>query len=189
MASSRPFDPVTGLTGQQEAFAQAVAAHYLAGKPGLGYSDAHSLAYHHAPDTLPGTIYTEASLLASSPKVAQRIQQIKDQAQAQLAKKQAWNLERFLNQAEKHIDIALFDYPKRGPNVSAANGALEMIGRASGVLKDKPVEVQPVIRRVVVVLHHGARRDGPGVVEMEMLSEPGGTPGVADSVEAPQNES
>ena len=128
-------DPTTGLTPQQEAFAQAVAT-------GISLSDAYRQAYNVAPTTPGTTTWPDASALAKHPKVFPRIQALKQAAQATVAAEHAWTLGKMVTQAEKHMDVALQDHPRRGPNVSAANGALEIIGKVTGLLRADTVAIQ-----------------------------------------------
>ena len=66
------------------------------------------------------------------------------------------------------METALLPHFQRGPNVSAANGALELIARVTGLLTEKPREQAPVITHVTVVLNHGIDAEGRGrVVEGE----------------------
>lgn len=135
--------------------------------------------------------YSERSARSIGPENLQKpaVQQALAMKQQALAQRRLWTLERLVDQAEKHMEVALTDHPRRGPNVSAANGALEIIGRATGLLTDRPkVEAPAIITRITVVLHRG--RDGEGrerVVETSSRSledrvlEPGdgvGEPGL-----------
>jgi hypothetical protein len=106
------------------------------------------------------TAAQQASRLLRNVKVQQAIAA----SQKELAQRRLWNLDRMVEQAEKHLDVALSG-GFRG--VSAANGALELIGRVTGILSDKPRDPQiPVITRVVVVLDRGVDAEGrPQVVE------------------------
>ena len=145
------------LTHKQEKFAQLVAA-------GATQSDAYRQAYNVSPDTLPDTIHENASHLAADTNVLPRIQQLKAAAQAKVVAKHSWNLDKIVTQAEKHMEIALTGGSK---GVPAANGALELIGRATGLLSDKAREPQQQpITRVVIVLNHGAVPGGqPRITE------------------------
>lgn len=147
-------NPLTGLTPQQEAFAHALAF------DGLTESDAYRKTYHPSPDCRPATIHAEASRVAANPRVASRVAALRAAVAAAVVRKRAWDVARMVEQAETHMAVALTDHPRRGPNVSAANGALEIIGRATGILTDRPREVQPAITRVVIVLNRGD--DGEG---------------------------
>jgi hypothetical protein len=152
------------LTGKQEAFAQAVAS-------GSTQSDAYRQAYDVSLSCLPETIYENASKLAADANVSPRIQELKAQYQAAVVEQHAWTLNKLVSQAEKHMGVALEDHPRRGPNVSAANGALEIIGRVTGLLSDKPRQDQAVvITRITVVLDHGKDAEGrERIIEGEVI--------------------
>jgi nucleoid-associated protein YgaU len=70
-----------------------------------------------------------------------------------MATAQAWNLDRLVAELETQLEIARSGGAK---TVSAGNGALELIGRVTGILSDKAREAPMApITRVVVVLDHG----------------------------------
>ena len=168
------------LTAKQEAFAQAVAA-------GATQSDAYRQAYNVSPDTNPDTVCENASHLASNTNVAPRIQELKAALQKNIAERQVWTLDRIVTAAEEHRQLALQGGPK---GVPAANGALELIGRATGLLTERTRDAPPVaITRVVVVLNRGGGRQ-PEIVDSsirvlpEAESEDGASPEITESVEA-----
>ena len=146
------------LTHKQEHFAQLVAA-------GATQSDAYRQAYNPSPDSLDTTLWDEASALGRHPVVAPRIQELRQAAQAKMTASQAWNLDRMVTEAETNLDLS-----RTHKQLGSANGALEIIGRATGILSDKPQNSPPVqITRVVVVLSDGkqteARELSPHIVE------------------------
>ena len=125
------------LTHKQEHFAQLVAS-------GLTQSDAYKQAYDVSPDTLPGTVVQDASHLAAHPNVSPRIQELRQAALAKMTSAQAWNLDRMVSEAETNLDLS-----RTHKQLGSANGALEIIGRATGILSDKqqgspPVQVNAV---------------------------------------------
>ena len=164
-------DPTTGLTPQQEAFSQALAS-------GLSQSDASAKAYNWSPDTQRSTITEAASRLSADSNVIARVKQLRDLATTTVLVENAWTLSRMVKQAEKHMEVALVDHPRRGPNVSAANGALEIIGRATGLLSDKQKEQIPLlVTRITVVLDRGVDAEGNRrIVEGETRVLQGGEP-------------
>ena len=180
-------DPTTGLTPQQEAFAQAVAS-------GATQYAACLSAYNWSPDTPRPSVDENASRLVAQPKISARIQALRDAAHAAVAAEHAWTLFRMVKQAEKHMEVALLDHPRRGPNVSAANGALEIIGKVTGLLADKPTLPQAPIQIVFIsggktsqVLGIEGPAD-PGIVEgekAEALESPGVIPEVVFSRKVP----
>jgi phage terminase small subunit len=106
------------------------------------------------------TAAQQASRLLRNVKVQQAIAT----RQKRLADKRMWDAERLIDEAETNLELARSG-GWRG--VSPANGALELIGRVTGILSDKPREpTMPVITRVVVVLNRGLDAEGqPQVVE------------------------
>jgi hypothetical protein len=145
------------LTAKQERFAQLVAA-------GATQSDAYRQVYNPAPDTQQTTIADNAYTLAHHTEIAPMIQSLKDAAQKAAVGVQAWNLDRMVTEAQKQLEIAR-EGGWRG--VSSGNGALEIIGRVTGLLSDRAREpAAPQITRVVVVLNRGADAAGrPQIVE------------------------
>ena len=146
------------LTAKQERFAQLVAS-------GLTQSDAYRQAYDALPDSLPDTTWSNASQLAHIPQVISRIEEIRATLQAAAVAEIAWDKARLVREADRHRKLALGG-GWRG--VGSANGALEIIGRATGILSDKPRDQAPVqITRIVVVLSDGRTEPRPEL--------PGGT--------------
>jgi len=144
------------LTAKREAFAQLLAT-----SP-ISQVDAYRHTHDVSPDGSPATHYEEASRIAAIPEVAARIQQLKAIAQAKVVAKHSWTLDRVVTQAEKHLEIALSGGFK---GVPAANGALEIIGRATGILSDKARETPQVpITRVVIVLNQGPDPKGRPII-------------------------
>ena len=124
-----------GLTLQEEGFAQSVA-------DGISQFAAYNRNYNVRPDTPRSTVDQNASHLAT--KLKPRIEALIAAKQLLAIGTSAWTLDRMVSQAEKHMEVALTDHPRRGPNVSAANGALELIAKASGLLVQK-VEVSGAV--------------------------------------------
>ena len=153
-------DPITDLTPFQEAYCQALAT-----IPSPTQDQAYRIAFNVGPDTLPATIYESASRLSANPKIIARIQQLRQLATATVVAKHAWTLDRLVTEAETQLKDAR-EGGWRG--VSAGNGALELIARATGLLQEKPREQVPVITHVTVVLNHGVDAEGRArVVEGE----------------------
>ena len=146
-----------GLTLKQEAFAQAVAN-------GASLSAAYRVSYNVSPSTPGTTTWDDASELARHPLVRPRIQQLIAATQAAAVAETAWTKARLVEAAEAHRQTALTG-GWRG--VSSANGALEIIGRATGLLNDKADSSNPqIITRVTVVLNRGTDAEGqPRVTE------------------------
>lgn len=135
---------VSTLTAKQEHFAQLVAF-------GSNNSDAYRQAYNVAIDTLPETIWNKASRIASESKVRTRIDALKAGTEAALAEKRLWDLERVMESAEKNLDGAQNDH-----QWASANGALEFIGKVTGLVTNKPSVPGVQITRITVVLDPSA---------------------------------
>lgn len=140
---SRAKDPVTGLTAQQERFAQLVAA-------GATLSDAYRQAYNVRPGT-PGTTYWDhASELARHALVKPRIAALKADIEAATLAEIAWSQAKLVTEADRHRKLALSG-GWRG--VASANGALELIGKVTGLLTEKgpgniiPIQINFIIGR------------------------------------------
>lgn len=117
------------LTAKREAFAQAVAG---------GQSQA--AAYRSAFDAdrmSPGAVWTEASLLARNPQVAQRVGELKAEAEQVRRTRLVGREAEILAQIEFEATNARSDATRLR--------ALELLGRAAGLFVDR-VEVQQVDR-------------------------------------------
>lgn len=138
------------LTPKQEHFAQLLAS-------GLSQAEAYRQSYNVRPGTPWSTYHDDASELARHPLVSPRVKQLKDAIASQITARQAWNLDRIIREAEKNLEIA-----REHKQLGSANGALEIIGRATGLLTEKPREQVPQITRVVVVLDRGIASEAGG---------------------------
>ena len=155
---SAPVVTPQGLTAKQEAFAQAVAS-------GLSYSDAYRSAYTVGPDTPGTTTWDDASELARHPLVRPRIQQLIATSQAAAVAEVAWDRVRLVTEAAENLRLARTG-GWRG--AGSANGALEIIGRATGLLNDKqqgPAQVQ--VTQIIINAPPGQAK----VVEISHVSD------------------
>lgn len=116
------------LTAKMERFAQAVAS---------GEADNLSTAYRLAYDAdgmAPGSVHREASLLAARPKIALRINALKERYEQQksdsLAAQSVSDRERVLTRLRQLIDTA-------EPSDSGKLRAIELLGKASGVFTER----------------------------------------------------
>ena len=116
------------LTAKMERFAEAVAS---------GEADNLSAAYRLAYDAdgmAPGSIHREACLLAARPKIAQRINALKERYEQQkadsLAAQSVSDRERVLTRLRQLIDTA-------EPSDSGKLRAIELLGKASGVFTER----------------------------------------------------
>lgn len=143
------------LTAKQEHFAQLVAA-------GATHAAAYRQSYDVSPDAAPDTIYQEAHNLSIHPHVSPRIEALRAAYIAEITASQRWNIDKMVSEAETQLALSR-EGGWRG--VSSGNGALEIIGRATGLLSDKQREpALPAITRVVVVLNQGKDPEGKQVI-------------------------
>lgn len=132
------------LTGQQEGFAQSIVA-------GDNQSDAYRANYGTS-NMLPVTVNREACVLAANPNVAARIQELRQPAVDKLA----WNQERFLDAAESQRLGAVADR-----QWAPANGALKLIGDATGLLSSNQQQDTGIqVTKITVILNTGVPDDG-----------------------------
>jgi len=115
------------LTAKQETFCQHVAN-------GTNKATAYKLAY----DTdNPSTIYSHSSRLAADGRIAQRIAELQEPTR----QAQAWNQQRFVAELWTISQAAALKQ-----QYSAATRALELIGKACGLLIDR--------QEITGVVHH-----------------------------------
>lgn len=132
------------LTQKQEAFAQAVVG-------GMNQSDAYRHAYD-AGRMLPATIWVKASVVAGDDKVAARIQELRQATQAAVAANRVWNTERLIEEAETNLNLG-----RTLGQLAPANGALRLIGEATGLLRDQAPDTGIQITKVTVILAAGVQ--------------------------------
>ena len=140
------------LTAKQEQFAQLVAS-------GFAYSEAYRQAYDVSPDASPVTAYVNGSKLAKHTKVALRIQQLQQVTEAALAEKRLWTTDRLVDEAEENLNKARLLH-----QMGSANGALEFIGKATGLLNDKQQGATAPVTQIIINL-------APGVEMPEQVVE------------------
>lgn len=112
---------LTGLTDKQEAFAVLVAS-------GKNQSEAYRLAYD-AENMLPASIWTEASLLLSNPKVASRLMTLNQEKENQRRMMAVSRAERVLQRLETLADNAATE--------SVRVRANELLGKTAGLFTDQ----------------------------------------------------
>ena len=118
------------LTSKQIKFAELVALE--------GYKLVHAwrTAYDTAPDTPMTTCRPAASKLAQTPRVAEYIQQLRDEAREELIRVNTWSKWDVIARASQHMDGAA-----TAKQWSAVNGALAQIIDLEGLSAVKKVEV------------------------------------------------
>ena len=133
------------LTHLQESFCQHIVA-------GMNQTQAYKAAGYTWESMLPATVWELASKLAADHKVAARVDQLRQPVVAKVA----WNLERFLGAAESQRLAAVAT-----DQLAAANGALKLIGDATGLLDHRSQQDTGIqVTRVTVVLNTGQPVDG-----------------------------
>jgi hypothetical protein len=115
------------LTSKQAAFCQ-----HLTG--GMLPSEAYRLAY---PDTTASTIYSQSSKMLKNPNIAQELDRIRQP----VIQQQAWNQQRLVAELWTISQAAALKQ-----QYSAATRALELIGKACGLLIDR--------QEITGVVHH-----------------------------------
>lgn len=130
------------LTAKMESFSQGVA-------DDLNQSDAYRAAYD-CTNMKASTIHEAASRLAADYKVSARIVSLQTQTADVLASRRAWDKERLIDESETNLRMARYL-----GQIAPANKALEIIGRATGVLTGQHREEPVQIRQVTIVLNHG----------------------------------
>ena len=118
------------LTSKQIKFAELVALE--------GYKLVHAwrTAYDTAPDTPMTTARPAASKLAQTPRVAEYIQQLRDEAREEMVRLHSWSKYDVIAKATQHMDGAA-----TAKQWSAVNGALAQIIDLEGLSAAKKVEV------------------------------------------------
>ena len=129
------------LTAKQEKFAQLVAS-------GSTQSAAYKEAYDVNQGSKPTTAYQEGHTLAETPKIALRIQEIQQISEATATNEIAWSKVDLVREAKLNLDLARTGGYK---GIGSANGALELIGRVTGLLSEKQQAATVTVTRITVV--------------------------------------
>lgn len=167
------------LTAKREHFAQLVAG-------GSNQSDAYRQAFDVSPSTSSKSVWELGSHLANNDKVSARIQVLREATEAALADKRLWDIERLIDAAEENLHGA-----RGSKQWASANGALELIGRVTGLLDQARNQGQApvVITRITVVLDHGPDAAGnPQVVEATEYRELGSLGSGEEAIPEPREE-
>lgn len=126
------------LTAKQEGFAQSVV-------DGMNQSDAYR-AHYAVADSIPERIHVQASLVASTPKVAQRIAELKAATSHEIVKARAWDQTRFIDEAEQNMTQA-----RELGQIAPANGALALIGKVTGIVAETTSPVDDALSTILKV--------------------------------------
>ena len=87
-----------------------------------------------------------ASRLDKHPKVSARILELQQATEAALAERRMWDRERLISEAESNLYAA-----REAKQMGSANGALELIGRVTGLLSSKPPNQNVMVTKITVV--------------------------------------
>ena len=107
------------------------------------------------------TVWEEASRLDKHPKVSARILELQAATETALAEKRLWDVERLVEEAETNLNLARSGGYK---GAGSANGALEFIGRVTGLLNEKQQPGTVAVTKIVINLAPGVEPP-PQVVE------------------------
>ena len=107
-----------GLSNKQEKF---INLHVI---DGLNISDAYREAYDTKTSNQ-NTLYNQASMLASNPKVSLRIKELKESLESKLALK--WDKARIVEELAVNVEAS-----RNVNQFSASNRSLELLGKAIG---------------------------------------------------------
>lgn len=140
------------LTSKQEAFAQLVAS-------GSKHVDAYRQAYSVKPTASAKSVWAHAYDLTQNGLVSVRIEELSAAAEAGLAKRQAWTKDSLTDEATENLRLSR-EYKQMG----SANGSLELIGRATGLLNDKQQSGAPPVTQIII-------NYAPGVKPPEQIVE------------------
>lgn len=124
------------LTAKQEKFCQAIFT-------GSNQSDAYRVAYD-TQTMLSATVSREATTLIANPIIATRIQELRSLVTAEVV----WDQVKFVSAAEVHRQGSMAD-----KQWASANGALKLIGDATGILEAKQTGTEITISKVTIILH------------------------------------
>ena len=109
-----------GLSKKQELF---IKLHVV---DGLNISDAYREAYDTKTNKQ-NSLYNQASMLASNPKVAQRIEALKLDISEKIASEVVWNKAKIVSELSINVDLG-----RETKQLAASNQAIKLIGSAVG---------------------------------------------------------
>ena len=118
-----------GLSHKQELF---IKLHVV---DGLNISDAYREAYDTKTNKQ-NSLYNQASMLASNPKVAQRIMELKRSIEDKLASEIVWDRNRIVSELAVNVELA-----REHKQMAASNRSLELVAKVTGVLAEDTKQV------------------------------------------------
>ena len=142
-----------GLSNKQEKF---INLHVI---DGLNISDAYREAYDTKTSNQ-NTLYNQASMLASNPKVSLRIKELKESLESKLALK--WDKARIVEELAVNVEAS-----RNVNQFSASNRSLELLGKAIGNVFEAD---QQQISGTVEILH---KLPDSVLAKLESLNESG----------------
>jgi CBS domain-containing protein len=151
------------LTPKQHIFVQGILS-------GLNQSDAYREAYD-VDGMLPATIHNEAFKLMNSHEISTSLKEAWET-------KQGWTLARVVEEGERNLSGS-----REANQWASANGALQFLGKVTGVVTERPVADSVSITRVTIVLDSGVNLSLESNAATS-LSEPGPEPSLEASLEA-----
>ena len=162
--------PVTrSLTSRQEGYVQDRTS-------GLNRSDAYR--NHYSTANMSGKTVNEAACrLDKNSKVAARMLELNVATQATLAAKRVWDKERLLDEAETNLDGA-----REARQWASANGSLEFIGRATGLITDKQQTPTVPVTQIIINLAPGVAPPAGMVEATEYRELPAAEGGEDDDI-------
>ena len=152
------------LTPKQQTFADGILA-------GLNQTEAYKAAYDVSPDCLPSTVHNAAYALTQNAEIAASIEAARDT-------RRGWTLARVVEEGERNLAGS-----REANQWASANGALQFLGKITGVVTERPVTESVSITRVTIVLDSGSTLSLDANVAAS-LSEPGLEPSLEPSLEA-----
>ena len=118
-----------GLSKKQELF---IKLHVV---DGLNISDAYREAYDTKTNKQ-NSLYNQASMLASNPKVAQRIMELIRSIEDKLASEIVWDRNRIVSELAVNVELA-----REHKQMAASNRSLELVAKVTGVLAEDTKQV------------------------------------------------
>lgn len=127
------------LTSKQEKFAQLVAS-------GSNHSDAYREVYDVSEETTAPAIWQGAYALTTHAEVALRIEELRAITQKAAENELSWSTKDLVREARTNLDLS-----REHKQMGSANGALELIGRVTGLLSEKQQAATVTVTRITVV--------------------------------------
>ena len=155
------------LTYKQEGYAQDRAS-------GLAQSAAYRNNYGTS-NMAAKTVHEAASRLDKNYKFTARILELQAATEAALAERRLWTTERLVEEAETNLMAA-----RDGKQMGSANGALEFIGRVTGLLNDKQQPGAVAVTKITINLAPGVNPPPEQVEATEYRELPMPRPALAE---------